>query len=86
MKGKNDGKSYEEKAFEKYGDIDMIDTWGKKYERLNQFAVYKFDQKYFSGVGYEFEDWERPILARKKLGEEFRVGETAGESGKVIGS
>lgn len=72
-----DSKSFEEKCFDKFGAVDLMDTYGKTYKRETEFAVYKYDQRFFSGEGYQFQEWEKPVEQRVKPGEETRVLEKA---------
>ena len=66
-------KSFEQKALEKYGGLDLMDTNGKKYKRDTEFAVYKYDQRFFSGEKYEFKEWDMPVPRKFKPDEECRV-------------
>jgi len=66
-------KSFEEKAFEKYGSMDSMDTYGKKYAKQTEFAVHKYNQTFFSGEKYEFKEWDKPVSRKAKPGEECRI-------------
>ena len=50
-----------------------MDTNGKKYKRDTEFAVYKYDQRFFSGEKYEFKEWDMPVPRKFKPDEECRV-------------
>jgi hypothetical protein len=54
-----------------------MDSHGKKYARETEFAVYKYDQRFFSGEGYKFQEWDKPVERRVKPGDEARVLEKA---------